>query len=336
MPFEKVGRLGPIARSIREMGRSGYATRSIREIGRAEPAAPASQSDMLRRARQEALEQKPTAADLHQMNRASKRVDGPSEQDTQQKLRVRFTDIHAPFVKKMREEQKKYYDRHIDKETSFAQWRKELKKAAEAIVECTEVWTRCTPKVLNAMLSAQNPAERRFKSLFETGSSSDLAVLESRKKEEKAYANYAKDLDPQLRVIYGYLSRDNQGHTKGPEWLDSYGEVRVCFKENVKQYTSFMVGDMTDMDDLLARPVPYERPNGDCFPLYTEADPRTFRSVDDIPPYRNDVYTPYAEAQIHYEAKVEDIAKVVIPTWDQELVDLLDAHRIPYEVAQER
>ncbi len=319
--------------SLRNIGRN--LELAAKELGRNSGLATVNKELDVLKARRNELRQQSLAArgPLYKME---KHTPKKSALEKKLKVRVHFTNIRSLFEETLFRAQRGYYNQHIDKKTSFELWRKELDEAAERIIKDTEVWTRCTSETLKTMLRVPDEADRRFKSQFETKSSGRLYHPGIRADAEQEFAKYPLDLDPKLRIIYGYLSKDSQGSIKGSKWLVPYGEVRVCFKDCVKQYTSFFVGDTLSMDRLLAKPVPYESPNGDCFPLCSEVDPRTFRDINDIPPQMAGIYTPYAEAEVHYGARVKDIAKVVIPEGDQELVDLLEADSVRSEFLQKR
>ncbi|BCL83228.1 hypothetical protein ccbrp13_56930 [Ktedonobacteria bacterium brp13] len=264
----------------------------------------------------------------------------PQEYSSSALIKVSFTDLKTSYDQSLQSKQADYYSGPEVQQSPEA-YRQELDKAAAKMVEGTKVWLRCNPDVLKQVLQ-----DEKFKTQYETGMSSGYYDIGLRAQSEADYASYSKDLAPQLRPVYGYLSRTETGGVKkqvevapsassdgspilaGPlDPLAAYGSVRVCFKDSVKERTSVIVGDSLmqtyDTDQATAKPVPFLHPNGDCFPLGS-VDPSSIRSLDDV-------NAKYVEAQIHYGVTSRDISNVLMEEKDSLLEKLLDKNNIRYK-----
>jgi hypothetical protein len=141
--------------------------------------------------------------------------------------------------------------------------------------------------------------------------------------------NYRSKVPGELRPIYGYIATSEQplGSPGKEHYLDQYGHVAIVFKDEVRRRTSFMVGDSL-VDEALA--VPFESPNGDCFPLGPPITAMDIRQRDPLSKGFGD-WIPYVEAQIHYGASLQDVEYVVLAgsaAYDKDLIALLQKYDI--------
>lgn len=256
-------------------------------------------------------------------------------------VKTRFIRMKAPpqVEARFQEEKRKYYAPLAKAHgISVEEYFKKLDQKSLQISENKEICTRMDGNILKKLLKEDDPNERRFRSQFETGTSNAELDLDSYKRrivERDILGNYDPNMkDNHNRIIYGYLAKSDQ--VRGPYdeqgkfyRVDQYGDVVIVFKrtEEFKRRTSFTVGDSLDHIGRV-KGVPYENPNGDCFvwggPGWPEEmDPLDIKELDALP--------VYVEAQIHYGVSLEDIARVVLTgkaVQDQELIDLLKAHKI--------
>lgn len=183
-------------------------------------------------------------------------------------------------------------------------------QANEALAKATAdtpISIRVHPETLVAVLR-----DGRFKSQFETKSSSGLLDNTLRAGSERGMFGYPFDLAPADRPIYGYLTNPNSR-------VSPYGNIRVVLKDDVRPRAT-----ITFQDSLSGGgggntflPVPLERPSiyaVDFALSGVRRDPLTLIKADEPQVTQlarmSDGFT---EAQIHGGVGVGDIAEVVFP-----------------------
>ncbi len=166
-----------------------------------------------------------------------------------------------------------------------------------------------------------------FKNQHGTGTTKGLFDPRGRMDAERSMFGIPWRSDPEDYPVYGYIrTKGYEGHVSG------YGDIRVTFKDSVKNRTSFTFGDSL-----------YAGGNGDIVPAPLN-DPHAGNAtrgaeIQDISQFETvsdnlrAVDTSYAEAQIHGKLTPDDIEKVELirhRQWPSELVDLLEELGIPF------
>jgi hypothetical protein len=192
-------------------------------------------------------------------------------------------------------------------EDYYAHYLKRLDQKAQSLVEGTKVWMRCSPRTLDKILT---DSERRIKSQFETGTSGAALNPERRAKIEwnllgidKTVGRNQSSPSRGYRPRYSYLTNDPDGNHRN---VSGYGSIRICFKEHVKTYTTFIVGDSAELGlESKCEPVPYYEPTRKCFPLDdTATDPLDITNIQKV--------SPYVEGQILADVSSRDIECVLL------------------------
>jgi len=127
--------------------------------------------------------------------------------------------------------------------------------------------------------------EGRYKTQFETGTSSGQLDPDLRRRVETQLFGYHPSTDPTKRPVYGYLAKGGELNETILDEVGGYGNVHVVLKPDVNQRTTF-----TGVDSLFPR---------------IDAAPLNAPTKDVIPPGMN--WRSYAEAQIHGGVSVSDI-----------------------------
>ena len=137
-------------------------------------------------------------------------------------------------------------------------------------------------------------------------------------------------LSPELRPIYGFLSRVEDLDGKSSETANQYGEIIFKFKDEIRDRTTFTTNDSL---------------NGHfgCVPL-TDANISTLGDRERRPTFPDilderykslqDFRQLYIEAQMHGGVSADDIEKVYIPkdySRKASVIRELKARNIPYE-----
>lgn len=145
-------------------------------------------------------------------------------------------------------------------------------------------WTRVGTYTLQSILR-----DGRFKTRFDgIASLAALDNLEERAQTEQRFYGYSPDLPVEKRPIFGYLCGQSDGQaTHGHLILDEYGSAAIRFKDQIKERTTFCVGDSLRNN---ITPIAYD---------------------EGKLPVDIDTIVPYVEAQFHGGVTVEDIAEVV-------------------------
>ncbi len=263
---------------------------------------------------------------------------------------IHFKSIKSEWDLQFQDEKKLYYAHFAEaRNMSLKEYIDALDQHSKDLIKDTEVCMRVKPEILKIVLANDD----RFKSLFETNTSNGALTEERRiaEREERclieniSLGNYHPDLANGLRMIYGYIAKENQllGPISQRSYLDRYGDITVVFNNEIKRRTSFTIGDsLTYSNSATVRAVPLENPNGDCFPL---KDRRRVEGeinrlglsliVDLLDPLNKHFnnFTPYIEAQIHYGAHPKEIKNVLLTdlaSKDEELIQLLEEEKLPY------
>lgn len=199
-----------------------------------------------------------------------------------------------------------------------------------------KVATRTTQDALFEILE-----DGRFKSQFEMGQSRGLFNPDLRGAVENRLFDYPMDLTDSQRPIYGYMENMNDlmpGNQFHP--LAQYGDVRVIFRDSIKNRSSFVGSDSMSVASWLdpegvgafvASPVYDPHPGSIIWhdlSGYIDKKEILHRLVD--PRVRQ---IQYIEAQIHEQVKIEDIEEVLFDSQPSiELTDFLDRQEILWRV----
>ncbi len=142
--------------------------------------------------------------------------------------------------------------------------------------------------------------------------------------------------DPGDYPVYGYI------RTQGYEGrVDGYGDIRVTFKDSVKNRTSFVFGDSLGdgmRGDIV--PAPLNDPHEGNITQFADVNriSRRFGIKENM----GAIDVSYVEAQIHGPLTPDDIEFVELVGWirwdepaQKELIDLLEELGIPYGIITE-
>lgn len=213
---------------------------------------------------------------------------------------------------------------------NFHEYLTQLDEKAQSLVHGTKPWMRVPPKVLEKIL-----ADGRIKSYFETKTSCGYMEDEEdalmRIDAEYGLFNYEKNLNPQRRPLYGYITDRSDGSV-AQDKVKQYGSVAICFKEHIKHRTTVTIDDSLAQTDgknyLNVKPTPYNRPTKDMFLVGPgQRDPLTYQNIHEV--------RRYPEAQFHGDLQSRDIEKVVFrdSTYPSSLlIASLNKNGILYEI----
>lgn len=202
------------------------------------------------------------------------------------------------------------------------------KALEEAGVREVEEWIRQTDDRLAvsfsaAKLCARTPIETapsvlkdgRFKSQFETGTSKGTLSPTLRADVEKEMFGYAKDLMPEQRPVYGYLSVEPDKELGA--LVNSYGDVAWVFKDGVKARATWTGADslvQVSADNLI--PSPVNRPSQSSLTVFGRGGVQNAEALAKEGPknsYTWEVSRPqYYEAQIHGGLSVSEVDHVLL------------------------
>lgn len=199
---------------------------------------------------------------------------------------------------------------------SARQYKRVLTAHLDHLLQHADLRIRLDQESLGAVLTTG-----RIKTQFETGSSSALFAPPFRERGEKRIFGYEIDLAPEARPVYGYLL-DGDESTGSSHGLEDYGDIVVIVSSDVRNRTSFTMGD--SLDQTIAGEVPLIAPSPIKRPHWTSADLLTSDPLD-LQQFQD--YRFYVEAQIHGGLRAADIRTVRFPTkhWpDQETERLMD------------
>lgn len=152
----------------------------------------------------------------------------------------------------------------------------------------------------------------RWKTQFETGTSSGWFDIEGRKESEKAGLGIPTNIPNKKRPVYGYLEDPNY------EWYETrnarmYGKIKWVFKDQVKDRSRMTLGDSGDLGlGICVVGTPIRSP-------HIEGAGREGPAI--LKGYRREYYT---ETQTEGGLTLEDVARVHIPTsmFDQRYAEL--------------
>ncbi len=252
----------------------------------------------------------------------------------------------AQFVIGIRKKYPGLYD-HLAHEaqvkTSYAEWRKVFKVKGSAAQVRRAMVEEMRSQLSDAAIVVRRRRESslvdilqsgRMKTQFETGTSGGSVAPEMRAAFEQRTWGYARDLDPKLRPIYGYLSPAGVDAETNAYQAAQYGEIRIVLKDSVRSRTSFMVGD--SLGSSSATPTAMDAPGWEAF----NVSPGTgWRSPGGLGrDYGSEAFQrdQYVETQIHGGVTPDDIAEVVFThgyTPSKETVDALRRANVPWRVS---
>lgn len=173
--------------------------------------------------------------------------------------------------------------------------------------------------------------EGRFKTLFETGTSGGMYDPEIRLNSELHGMGVPKDFDGP-RPIYGFLDVDGEG-------LKAYGNVKVVFKESVRDKSTFAVSDTlggwVSRDEYYTAATPLSaRRTKAAWDDNAYELAEAIRRKTKMPPN-----IPYFEVQVHGGVKTDDIESIRFVGIEDaraarnraKIIDLAEEKGIPWE-----
>ncbi len=177
----------------------------------------------------------------------------------------------------------------------------------------------------------------RQKSQFETGSSGGYYDPEYRAKFEKALFQYPEKIDKTDRPTYGLLVDSSNLSPRGYNG-GQYGDVLIIYKNEVKRFATFTVGDSLDNNSRYPNQVasPVLAPSVESVPVWQRIEARniSFRSIEEGTRTSRAIYM---EVQYHKQAaRVENIEKIVFSYEpDDETKALMAERNIEWSVAKD-
>lgn len=178
--------------------------------------------------------------------------------------------------------------------------------------------------------------DQRFKSQFESGSSKGMFDPDLRSRAESWMFGYGA-CEPTMRPIYGFLLKNPDEPSPS---TDSYGDVKVVFKDDIKDRTTASFGDSLHWQQE-QDPIPCR---------LDETDPRRLAAADStqnialLDPdsmspqkavdWETGYWASYTEAQIHGGVSLKDVDHLVLTagTVDPDTARALRKAGIRYEV----
>jgi hypothetical protein len=182
----------------------------------------------------------------------------------------------------------------------------------------------------------------RFKTQFETQTSSGLKNNAARARFERDAGGYPLDLDREDRMVYGYISDDPDGMLGHRMNVDQYGEIAFKLKRQVRQRATFTLGDSLGNHsvswDRVDEGSHYAIDHGFIRDFFTDGPRRKLNLKA-----TGELDSRYWEAQYHWGLSVDDIEEVIIPintgfgSTEAEVrrhfrraIELLEQKNIPY------
>lgn len=215
------------------------------------------------------------------------------------------------------------------------QLKADLAKRAKKAFASGPIGVRVPSSALPALLR-----DGRIKTQFETGTTLAILNPEFRAQKEEQLFGLPQDLDPAKRPVYGYVMTTGLGTVmkpgdEPPEFVDTFGDVRVVLRDDVRQRTTAMVGD--SLDQLSSgRPAPVDDPDWRAFtpvgehPLGWQPKLMKLNRNYGSKTFNRDTYI---EAQIHGGVTLDDIAYIALPTEpDAPLRRLLEQSGVSWRV----
>lgn len=184
----------------------------------------------------------------------------------------------------------------------------------------------------------------RYKTQFETDSSMGELWPQGRAQAESKLFDYPANSqeNPADRPIYGFIAgKDSDCY---PRVTQSYGDATIILKDEVKERTTFVVGDSLDVsrrgDVPSAIPMPVNAPSHEACPLeYMSEDfPHQWAVKDASYINKNEGAgaCAYIETQVHGGVKLSDIKEIVFSYEPPKAIrDKLQAKGVSYRVKKE-
>lgn len=212
-----------------------------------------------------------------------------------------------------------------------------LQRKVERVVEGSQIFIVTNYATLEQMFLEDNPTERRFKTLFETGMSNGLYSKVGRKCIENELFNLSIDDDaPNQRPIYGYLSNNEEGtvNTTGETQYisntDFYGTIRCKLrKENIANHITVTFQDSfiipISKGDITYTASPLQTPHftSVLLPSKEIKENNPLNIISDQSSQFGHQKHQYVEAQIHHKVKLEDIKALYIHKHNHHLSEML-------------
>ena len=210
-----------------------------------------------------------------------------------------------------------------------------VEKKVKSLIDDGFVGVRADSGLIKTIIN-----DGRLKNQFETGTSKGALSSHLRQAVEKDLMEVPKDLAAAEKPVYGmvYPNKELKSYVSSGTG-DWYGDVIIKMKDDVKDVTSFTIGDSLDYEDELTSAFTLDNPSIKEIP-YPMA--RTWGGImsDDFPEASHKIVfgqklDGYLEAQIHTEAahKVENFEELIFTrgiTPDME--DFLKQKGIKYSV----
>jgi GNAT superfamily N-acetyltransferase len=224
---------------------------------------------------------------------------------------------------------------------------------AQRQIPSMHVMTRVSPTVFKKILT-----DGRFRTQHEVGTSSGAFSPQMRNIVERALHG-----DDAPHPIYGYLHPEQEGKVNDSEnVLHQYGSVAIAFRDEVKQHTTWTMGDSLDESGIfeagrsgalgtdrsqpaiihpgragffaMTAPSPVSAPESTSIHP-TAMDALQYGDLDDVA-YQPEQYdVNFLEAQIHRDLTPADIAMVSVskndPGWSM-VRNLCKKNKIPYTI----
>jgi hypothetical protein len=200
-------------------------------------------------------------------------------------------------------------------ETERAEYERNYDKGVRLVTDLVangEITVAISPTVLERVI-----AEGAIKSQFETGTSQGRLDTEWRRLAEDTIVNVPFNTADADRPVYGYLTNSDKAY-KGGTWqgmtstrnglADTYGEARVFVRDEVRERTTYTIGDSLDFNAVghsMNEPITQSVLDTNGFGKYLPGD-------DGKPGGR------YVETQIHGGVKLSDITRITVPEKDVE------------------
>lgn len=257
-------------------------------------------------------------------------------------------DRVVAFVERFRQRYPGVYERlthDAQVKDAYADWRREFKVRGSA----AEVRARMVEEMRSQLSDAQIVVRRRresslrdmldsgrMKTQFETGSSTGTLNTDLRARFEQMMWGYARDLDPAMRPVYGYLSPMSVDGETYRMSVGQYGDIRIVLKDSVRDRTSFTVGDsLGTWKSTTSSPV-----KDPAWETYNFAPGSGWRAPG-APgrDYASEKFqsSVYVEAQVHGGVRVSDIAEVVFYQQPEpQTVRALKRAGVPWRVVRAR
>jgi hypothetical protein len=181
----------------------------------------------------------------------------------------------------------------------------------------------------------------RYKSQFETNSSMGMFDPDERAEAENAIFGYPTDPNeaPEDRPIYGFMAGKNSNEF--PRISASYGDATIILKDEVKDRSTFTVGDSLDNTHMgkipTTVPMPVNAPSHEACPLDYMAEDFPHQWEVQGAEYINTMQGAgrcgYIETQIHGGVRLGDIKEILFSGEPpKQIRDKLQANGIKYRV----